>query len=226
MSTAPVLPWEAAALHEQSVEWRLFSLLFEYPTSQWRDSLTALLGSLSRPDLRTIAEAALRQSSPGLITVLFGPAGSVPVGAARYQGGLQFGYLTSELAAYYDAFGYPPQVEAAPDHLAVQLGLLAYLRLKQAHALAQDDPERTRIAADAADEFLPQHIAAQAEPVLQGLETSGTDYLIDAVQLILAHVGRAPRTGFAFGDQERDSDETMSCGPSAASADFIQIQPK
>jgi nitrate reductase assembly molybdenum cofactor insertion protein NarJ len=214
---------DPAALLNEASEWRLFGLLFEYPAPAWRSNLQALLPALHRPELRDMAEAALAQSSEGLHFALFGPAGTVPVREVTYQGGVQFGYLMAELQAYYDAFAYEPQVEEAADHLAVQLGFVSFLRMKQAVALMDGDSDRAQIAAEAAGAFIKDHLAVQAEPVLHRLENFGPDYLIAAARLILERTGPSPRSAYPLGDG--DDSETMSCGDAPAADDLIQLQP-
>jgi hypothetical protein len=47
----------------------------------------------------------------------------------------------SDLARYYEAFGYRPRGEDPLDHVAVEVGFVAYLHLKEALALANEDDE-------------------------------------------------------------------------------------
>ena len=217
---------DTKGLLEQASEWRLFGLLFEYPAPSWRPNLESLIPALHRPELRDIAVAALAQSSEGLHFALFGPAGTVPVREVTHQGGVQFGYLMAELQAYYDAFAYEPRVDEAADHLAVQLGFVSFLRMKQAVALLEEDTDRAQIAADAAAAFIKDHLAVQVEPVVQRLENFAPDYLIAAGRLILELTGPSPRSAYPLGSPLAgdEDDETMSCGPSAAQ-DLIQLQP-
>lgn len=227
MTGAACLPPGVEELLRDASQWRLFGLLFEYPTKAWRENLEALLPSLHSQELKAIAQATLEQSSEGLHIALFGPAGTVPVREVTYQGGVQFGYLMAEMSAYYEAFGYQPQVDEAEDHLAIQLGFLAFLKLKQAHALLNGQSEAARLTADAFMSFLREHVAVQAEPVLKALENFAPAYLADAGRLILAQAGPSPRSAFPLGSafDDEDGNEAMSCGPSAAADDLIQLQP-
>lgn len=227
MNGGACLPPEVEELLKEASQWRLFGLLFEYPTKAWRDNLEALMPSLHSPELRVIAQAALDQASEGLHFAMFGPAGSVPVREVTYQGGVQFGYLMAEMSAYYEAFGYQPQVDEASDHLAVQLGFLSFLKLKQAHALLNGQSEAARLTSEAFNNFLRDHIASQAEPVVKALENFAPAYLAGAGKLIFAHAGPSPRSGFPLGSAFDDGDvcEAMTCGPSAAEDDLIQLQP-
>lgn len=220
------LPDAAAALLAEAAEWRLYGLLFEYPTARWRENLTALLPSVRDASLRALASEALELASEGLHFALFGPAGTVPVREVKYRDGVQFGYLMSELSAYYEAFGYEPHVEEAADHLAVQLGFISYLKLKQAHALVNSDPEHAQVTAEAAETFLRDHIAVQAQPVLSGLENFGPDFLVEACRRVVAHSGPAPRSAFPLGSPDfEDGEDEMACGSPAAGDSLIQLQP-
>lgn len=227
MSGTNSLPPQVAVLLREASEWRLFGLLFEYPTKVWRANLEALLPSLHSSELRAIAQAAMGQSSEGLHIALFGPAGTVPVREVTYQGGVQFGYLMAELSAYYEAFGYHPQVDEAADHLAVQLGFLSFLNLKQAHALLNGESEAARVTSGAFINFLRDHVAVQAEPVVKALENFAPSYLAGAGKLILARTGPSPRSGFPLGSafDDEDGTEAMSCSSSAAEDNLIQLQP-
>lgn len=208
----------------EAAEWRLFGLLFEYPDAAWRAELEPLLPSLAKPELRALGEAALEQTTDGLHIALFGPAGATPVREVVYRGGVQFGYLLAELAAYYEAFGYAPRSTEAPDHLAVQLGFMAYLRMKQACALLAGDSEDADTAASAAAEFVKEHLATQAEPVARVLKNFAPEYLAEAGRLLLERTGPAPRSAFPLVSPLSDGDE-MTCGPAEPGDDLIHLQP-
>ena len=177
--------------------------------------------------MRGIAEAALEHASEGLHIALFGPAGNVPVREVTHYGGVQFGYLMAELSAYYEAFGYQPQVDEADDHLAVQLGFMSFLKMKQALALIEGNSEHAQVACEAASSFLKEHLAVQAEPVLQALGNHAPDYLVQGGELILQQAGPSPRSSYPLGAtlEEGDDSEPMSCGPAPAGDDLIQLQP-
>jgi len=215
-------------LLSESAEWRLLGLLFQYPDAAWRSQLTALLPSLPAPELRQMAKAALERYSEGLHSALFAPSGTVPVREVHYRGGVQCGYLMAELAAFYEAFGYHPHIQDADDHLAVQLGFLAYLKLKQAHALLAEKPENAQVTAEAAEAFLKEHVAVQAEAVLRALENFAPQFLIDAGTLVLSKAGSAPSSSYPLTGLPRDEegDEDMDgCGTPASGDQLIQLQP-
>jgi hypothetical protein len=106
----------------------------------------------------------------------------------------------------------------------VQLGFMAYLRMKQACALLAGDAEDAETAASAAAEFVKEHLATQAEPVARALEQFAPDYLAAAGRLILERTGPAPRSSFPLAAPLSDQDE-MTCGPAEHGEDLIQLQP-
>lgn len=229
MSAGVQLEPAAVRLLEEAAEWRLYGLLFEYPTDQWRANMESLLPSLEPTGLRGVAEAALEHATEGLHIALFGPAGTVPVREVTYRGGVQFGYLMAELSAYYEAFGYEPEVTEASDHLAVQLGFVAFLKLKQAYAEMEGDSEKASLTEAAIKEFLREHIATQAEPVTQRMAEFGPEYLENALKLVVAHVGPSPRSLYPlaaatteFGDCDS---EQMSCGTPGSDDTLVQLEP-
>lgn len=227
MASPKTIDPDVVRLLTEAAEWRLLGLLFEYPSESWRARVAALLPDLHDENLRSLGHLALDFSTEGLHTALFGPAGTVPVREVAYQGGVQSGYLMAELSGYYDVFGYRPAINEADDHLAVELGFVSYLKLKQASAIASGDAEHASIAAEAIITFMKDHLAIQAEPVAKALETFAPDYLIEAGNIILRHTGPAPHTGYPLGAPltgDDDSDD-IACGPSAAGNDFVQLQP-
>ena len=212
-STSPAV----TALLREAAEWRLLGLLFEYPTGSWRAQVEALARDFDGGALPGLAAAALECASEGLHIALFGPGGRVPVREVTYRGGVQFGYLMAELAACYDAFGYSPSTEESSDHLAVEAGFVAYLKMKQAFALASDDGEHAAIASEAAETFVKEHLAILVEPVAGALEAYAPDYLIQAAAVLLRHAGPSPRSGYPLGaDAGGDDSAEVTCGLSPA----------
>jgi nitrate reductase assembly molybdenum cofactor insertion protein NarJ len=215
---------EVRNLLAEAAEWRLLGLLFEYPSETWREQLRALLGDVAG-SLRALAEAGLAYCTEGMHFALFGPAGSVPVREVTYLGGVQLGYLMAELSSYYGAFGYSPATEEADDHLAVELGFVAYLKMKQAFAAVSEDAEAGGLAADAAAAFVREHLARMAGPVARGLEAFAPDYLIDAGRLIAERVGSPVRSEYSLGPGSLLEDDDLTCGASDIQ-DLVQLRPR
>jgi len=220
------IPPEVTSLLREAAEWRLLGLLFEYPSEAWREQMAALLPDVAEAELRESGRAALTHASPGQHHALFGPGGLVPVREAPCQGGVQFGYLLAELAAYYDAFG-PATTAEADDHLAVELGFLAYLKMKQALALATGDAGGAAVSAEAAVRFLRDHLRVTAEPAAQALAAHAPDYLAAVGQRLVERAGPAPRSAFppaTSPDRQEDSGEFV-CGPAPPGVDFVRLAP-
>ena len=66
-----------------------------------------------------------------------------------------------------------------------------------------------------------------AEPMLPRLENFAPDYLVSAGRMLLELAGPSPRSGYPLsgGVELEDESSEMSCGPSAADGDLIQLQP-
>lgn len=179
-------------LLSEAAEWRLLGLLFECPSPDWRVQVAALAAEVSDSDLRAAAEAAQSEANEGLYHSMFGPGGPSPGREISYREWAQPGYLLSELTSYYDAFAYQPAIVEAPDHVSVETGFVAYLKLKEAYAEAIAADEHAAVTRTAAQQFINEHLAALTEPLARSLEHSGVEYLALAGRALLARVG-APR---------------------------------
>ena len=180
-------------LIEDSARWRLISMLFECPADGWREALTALASGISDPDLREAAVAAQAEASEGLYHSLFGPGGPASPREVSYRKGVELGGLMSELTGYYNAFGYDPVSQEACDHVAIEAGFIAYLRLKEAYAQACEDSEHEEVTADAAGHFIQDHISAIAEPLAARLDQAGVHYLELASQALVYNTKQSLR---------------------------------
>ena len=98
----------------------------------------------------------------------------------------------AELRSLYEAFAYRPSLAEPPDHVAVEAGFVAYLRLKQAYALARGNDEQMRICADAEQGFLQEHLSRMAGPLVNSLTASGITYLAQAAEALRSRTGPAP----------------------------------
>jgi TorA maturation chaperone TorD len=164
-------------------------VLFEYPSADWRERLTAVAGDVHDARLREAAELAKQQASEGMHHSIFGPGGPVPAREATYTNGVQLGYLLAELNAFYQAFAYAPQVPEAADHIAVETGFLAYLCMKQAYALACGSSTEAELAKKAAVDFLHEHLRTMAGPIACALEAVAAPYLVLAGRVLLDRTG-------------------------------------
>ena len=176
-------------LLREAAEWRLISLLFQCPASDWRENLEALSSEITDSGLRDAAAAALTEATEGLYHSILGPGGPAPAREVSYRELVQFGGLMSELACYYDAFAYRPADREPGDHVSIEAGFLGYLRLKEAYALASGDAERAEVASEAATAFITDHLSFIAEPLARSLGHSGTRYLAIAGEALLQRAG-------------------------------------
>jgi nitrate reductase assembly molybdenum cofactor insertion protein NarJ len=179
-------------LAQDAAEWRLLSLLFECPGPEWRAQVGALMQEVADQDLKSAAQAALEEAGEGLFHYAFGPGGPAPPREATYHQTVQLGYLMSELQAYYNAFAFHPVTREAPDHVSVETGFVAYLKMKEIYALASGNEEQAATAAESARRFLEEHLANIAQPFAKHLEASDIPYLARAGAALLRRAGPPP----------------------------------
>ena len=177
-------------LLSQAAEWRLISLLFDCPSEEWRHQVADLAAPISDKKLKRAAKAAQKEATEGLFHSIFGPGGPAPGREVSYRGWVQPGYMLSELSSFYDAFSYKPKTNEVPDHVAVETGFVAYLRLKEAFAVESADPESAAITADASRAFIDEHLSKYAEQMSKILSVSGIEYLSLAGEALYKRVGR------------------------------------
>ena len=200
-------------LAREAAEWRLLSLLFECPNETWRANITALAAQIDDAELKTAVEDALNEASEGLYHHTFGPGGPAPAREATYRQTVQLGYLMAELQAFYNAFAYAPVTAEAPDHIAVETGFIAYLKIKEAYALACGDQERAATAAESAQKFIDEHLKNIAHPLAGHLESSEFNYLVKAGSALASRVGPPARAVSPFAIlHEEESEGEMACG--------------
>lgn len=172
--------------------WRLVGLLFECPGTGWFDQVLTLAKEAQDPCLSAAADAARQEASPGLYHSTFGPGGPAAPREVSHRRGVLPGASLAELRRLYEAFAYQPSLDEPPDHVAVEVGFVAYLRLKQAYALARGNDEQMRICADAVQLFLRSHLSRMAGPLAASLSNSGIKYLAHAAESLQSRVGPAP----------------------------------
>ena len=134
---------------------------FQFARSFGTDALLAYSDS----ELESAAEDALQEASEGLFHYAFGPGGPAPVREATYHQTVELGYLMSELQAYYNAFAFEPRTAEPPDHISVEAGFIAYLKIKELYALRCEDETRAATASESAQRFLQDHLAIVAQPL-------------------------------------------------------------
>ena len=177
-------------LLQEATEWQLISLLFDCPVGDWQENVKNLAEEITDPQLTKAAKFAKTQAGEGLHHSIFGPGGPAPAREVTYRSWVQPGYLLAELSAFYKAFWYQPNTPETPDHIAVETGFMAYLKLKEAFANECGDTENAEITAKAAKTFNDEHLAKFTEQLAKSLASSGIDYLELASNALLKRVGK------------------------------------
>jgi hypothetical protein len=178
-------------LLRESAEWRLLGRLLERPSPEWLDDVERLRREMPDGPPKDAAASA-RHASEGAYHFVFGPGGPAPPREASYHASVELGSLLAAIEGDYAAFAYQPLVDEPADHVAVETGFIAYLRLKEAYALASGDPESAGMAARVASRFIAEHLAVIAHPLADLLSDSGIDYLASTSALIAARTGPKP----------------------------------
>ncbi len=174
-------------LMSEAAAWRLMGLLMERPRPGWNEELDTLAREVVDPSLRAAVEAA-RGASEGTYLGLLGPGGFISPREVAYRPMDDPGKILADLAGFYEAFAFVPQAEDPIDHIAVEAGFVAYLRMKEAYALARGDEEAVETTAESLNHFLDSHLGAFVESFVRSLEPSGVPYLIATAHAILRKV--------------------------------------
>ncbi|HCA56755.1 MAG TPA: hypothetical protein DEP46_02095, partial [Blastocatellia bacterium] len=161
----------------EAAEWRLISLLFDCPSNAWLKQVADLANPVRDKKLKRAAKAAQKEASEGLFHSIFGPGGPAPGREVSYRGWVQPGYMLAELNSFYAAFSYKPTTNEVPDHVAVETGFVAYLRLKELYALENGDSESADVTSRASITFVDDHISKYAQRLSKLLAASGINYL-------------------------------------------------
>ena len=177
-------------LLEDAAEWRLISLLFDCPDQERLEQIDSLSRAANDKKLKRAAKAARKEATEGLFHSIFGPGGPAPGREVSYRGWVQPGYLLSELSSFYDAFAYKPKTHEVPDHVAVETGFIAYMRMKEAFAFECSDTESAAITAEASKTFIDDHLSKYAEQMSKILSNSGIEYLSLAGAALFDRVGK------------------------------------
>jgi hypothetical protein len=161
----------------EAAEWRLLGLLFACPQGDWHEQVASLAAEVSDGSLRVAARAALEEATEGGYYTAFGPGGPAAPREVSHRPFALTGEYLAELLTCYHAFAYCPPRDDPPDHIATEVDFMAYLRLKQAFAVARNDDSQSAVTAEAARRFIEDHLAITAVPLTQILEASGIHYL-------------------------------------------------
>lgn len=174
----------------EAAAWRLIGLLLERPRSGWHQEIAALSHEVRDSALRAAAEAA-REATEGEYLRLVGPGGAVSPREVSYRSFEDPGQILAELASIYNAFAFQPHAEEPIDHIAVEVGFVGYLTLKEAFAQAKGDTAAAKTTAAARRHFLENHLASFAAAFAPRLESTGPRYLAETGRLLVARVPAA-----------------------------------
>jgi nitrate reductase assembly molybdenum cofactor insertion protein NarJ len=182
----------------EAAEWRLLGLLFACPRAGWQEQIRTLADETTAADLREAARAAHQEADEGLYHTTFGPGGPAAPREVSYQQSALSGQFLAELGAYYQAFGYCPPRDEPLDHIAVEADFMAYLKMKQAFALACLQEEQVSVTADAAQAFVENHLRAISPRLAETMAASGIQYLELAAAALLTRTGISENTAKAI----------------------------
>lgn len=199
-------------LAREAAEWRLIGLLFEQPSAAWREQVASLASEVVDENLKLAAEVGLAEASEELYHSIFGPGGPASPREASYFDNIQLGYLIAEICAHYEAFAYQPSLGEAPDHVAVEAGFIAFLRLKEAYALAEGHSEHAALTREAARHFLSEHLARMAPTLAEKFVASDVEYLTLASASLAARSGSMVKPSVILPILPNLGEEQLECG--------------
>jgi hypothetical protein len=170
-----------------SARWRLLGLLFERPRPSWRLEVEALAREVGEPRLSKAAVAA-RSFDEGPYLRILGPGGTVSPREAAYQPFHDPGQRLAAVRGFYETFAYRPLTAEDPaDHVAVEIGFLGFMALKEAYALERDDHDAAELVRRAARIFMEEHLAVLAGGMPDKLSLScdaSAGHLLEAARLL------------------------------------------
>jgi nitrate reductase assembly molybdenum cofactor insertion protein NarJ len=117
-----------------------------------------------------------------------GPGGVASPRAVAYGGYQDPGRVLAEIAEFYKAFAFQPRAEDPIDHVAVAVGFVGYLALKEAFAAAGGNKAAAKTTAEARQRFVETYLAMMVHPMAERLALAGPSYLVDVAQALAARV--------------------------------------
>ena len=95
----------------------------------------------------------------------------------------------------------------------MEIGFIAYLKLKEAYALTCGDEDQAATALESAHRFILEHLANIAQPLSNHLEGSDIPYLVKAGAVLLRRVGPPPKAASPLPILQEDPQESeWACG--------------
>lgn len=176
--------------------WKFLSYLFRCPSDMPASSIKPLISELPaemQPDANAIGSMLGDSSIEASYHALLGSGGPISPYESDYQGpgseGLRDkGVILGDVAGFYKAFAFDHSKEMleTPDHIAVELAFLSYLKLKEAYASMDLDDDAYRICREAEDKFLGEHLLRWIPQFLDSLSQHGIHEFYDIATRLLS----------------------------------------
>jgi len=196
-----------------SARWRLLGLLFERPRPSWRLEVEALAREVGEPRLSRAAADA-RSFGEGRYLRILGPGGAVSPREGAHRPFHDPGQLLAAVRGFYETFAYRPLAEDPADHVAVEIGFLGFMALKEAYALSRNDPDAADLTRRAAKTFMEEHLAVLSGALpdkLSGVAAAG--HLLEAARLLREWCPpRDPQPGLRVVNADPGACDESPCG--------------
>jgi len=175
----------------EAARWRLLGLLFERPRRGWCEEIEALAREVGDARLIEAARQAAAVTEGAYLAVM-GPGGTVSPREVAYRPMGDPGRILAGLRGIYEAFGYAPLVEDPPDHVAVQIGFVGFMKLKQAYAEVRDEAGAARLTAEAVAGFIDDHLAGFSGELARRLASGAPEHLVQTASILAELCPGAP----------------------------------
>ena len=172
----------------ESVRWRLMGLMLERPRTGWLEEVKALASLTEDHLLRAGADLA-SDATEGTYLHLFGEGGFASPREVTYRPMGDPGQILGSIAGYYESFAFRPQAEEPIDHIAIEVGFVGYLWLKEAAALGANQQEQADVTSSARRRFIEEHLFILAKPWAERMISTDIAYLAPVARSLLKELG-------------------------------------
>jgi TorA maturation chaperone TorD len=143
--------------------------------------------------------------------------------------------LLADVAGFYAAFGLEPsgREPEVEDHVGAECEFMSVVALKEAYALAEDDPEGVLVTRQALARFLGDHLGRWAGTFAQALSDATPLPYYAALAALLAHVvhedsarvGARPTAGASRAVHDPEEEDAFTCPMVDAPAGADEAEP-
>ncbi len=234
--TAAAIEQEVARALSRGALYRLLADAFAYPTAPRLADLAeraqaGLTAAALSPEVRTRLAALRRAAGEADVETLAGehvflfdrqvrcPPWEEAWGAAPQMAGK--GAALADIAGFYAAFGLAPEggQPATEDHLVAELEFMSALAVKEAWALASEQPEAVEVTRQAQRTFLTDHLGRWAARFAEELSAAtplpfyvaAAGLLADWVAADAAALGATPEPVVARRPADSLQQESFDC---------------